>query len=198
MLAPSHLPFVPVTPRPAAPEDNATVDELLLEMQEAGAKPAVRGARPPKMRYSHKAMADMLVANPWMSQNELAVIFGRSHAWVSTIVCSDAFQALLASRREELVDPELRLSLEERFRAVATKSLQVLQEKLSRPTAEVADNLVLRAVELSAKGLGIGGNAPPPPPPDPAEYLPAVAERLMRLQGRMPVPDVSDAKVIDV
>jgi hypothetical protein len=139
----------------------------------------------------------MLVANPAMSQRELASIFGRTESWVSTIVRCDAFQCMLAARKAELIDPELTLSHRERFNALTTRSLQVLQEKLAGPADKISDQLVLRAVELGAKSLGIGGHAPPPAAPNPAEYLPAVAERLMRLQGRGQTLPVSDAVVIE-
>jgi hypothetical protein len=168
--------------------------ESLLEEMAAEADLPLRhvGARPPKMRYSHEGMADMLATNPWMSQNELAIAFGRTPAWVSVIVTSDAFQALLARRKAELVDPELRLTLQERFQAMTTKSLQVLQEKLAKPADQVSDQLALRAAELGAKALGLGGNAAPPPAPNPAEYLPALAERLMRLRSG----PVEDARLV--
>lgn len=177
-------------------------DALLAEMAQAGRQvraygPPPVGRTPPKMRYSHEAMVDAIVANPAIQQNELAAIFGRTPSWVSTIIRCDAFQCMLAARKAELIDPELVLSHRERFNALTTRSLQVLQEKLSGPAASIPDNLVLRAVELGAKSLGIGGHAPAPAAPNPAEYLPAVAERLMRLQGRAPTQAVSDATVIE-
>lgn len=189
-----------LAPRPpAAPE----VDAMLAEMAKDGqaaldrvGRGGVPSVRPPKIRYTHEGMADLILENPWISQNQLAAHFGYSAAWISTIITSDAFQALLAARRQELVDPELRLTLEERFRALTTQSLKVLQEKLARPADQVSDQLVLRAAELGAKSLGIGAHAPPPPPPNPAEYLPAVAERLLRLQGRQPSQPVEDATVV--
>lgn len=189
-----------LAPRPpAAPE----VDAMLAEMAKDGqaaldrvGRGGVPSVRPPKIRYTHEGMADLILENPWISQNQLAAHFGYSPAWISTIITSDAFQALLAARRQELVDPELRLTLEERFRALTTQSLKVLQEKLARPADQVSDQLVLRAAELGAKSLGIGAHAPPPPPPNHAEYLPAVAERLLRLQGRQPSQPVEDATVV--
>lgn len=187
----------------AASEAPALADALLAEMAAAGQRAidvVGRGSppsvRPPKIRYTHEAMADLILENPWISQNQLAAHFGYSPAWISTVITSDAFQSFLATRRAELVDPELRLTLEERFRALTTKSLQVLQEKLSKPADQVSDQLALRAAELGAKSLGIGAHAPPPAPPNPAEYLPQIAERLMRLQGRTPPQPVSDAQII--
>lgn len=190
----------------ADPPSPLHADALLSEMAQAGQtrRPtqlisgSISTARRPKMRYSHQAMVDMIVENPAISQNEIAAAFGRTPGWISTIVTSDAFQCMLAARKAELIDPELVLSHRERFNALTTRSLQVLQEKLSGPAASIPDNLVLRAVELGAKSLGIGGHAPPPAAPNPAEYLPAVAERLMRLQGRAPSQPVSDATVIEV
>lgn len=190
------------TADPPAPQ---VADALLAEMAQAGqAKRAtqlisgsVSSARRPKMRYSHQAMVDMIVENPAISQNEIAAAFGRTAGWISTIVTSDAFQCLLAARKAELIDPELVLSHRERFNALTTRSLQVLQEKLAKPIDQIPDQLALRAVELGAKALSIGGNAPPPAPPVAADYLPAIADRLSRLIGQRPAQPVSDAIVIE-
>lgn len=149
-----------------------------------------------QVRYSHEAMADMLIAEPSISQNELATRFGRTPTWISIVINSDAFQSYYAARKAEVVDPELIATVRERFQALTVRSLQVLQEKLQRPANEIPDNLALKAAELGAKGLGVGGNAPPPAAPNPAEYLPAIAERLMRLQGRASQP-ISDVQFIE-
>ena len=177
------------------------VDALLAQMAADGQEdlkmaPATVGAKPPKLRYSHKAMADTLIQNPWMTQAELAQMFGRTQAWISVIVTSDAFQAYYASRQEELLDPELRISLRERFVAVTTQSLKVLQEKLSKPAAEVSENLALRAMEIGAKSLGMGVAPPPAAPVDGAKHLNELAERLLRLGGRAQMQPIEDAVVI--
>ena len=187
-----------------APARQMNADALLAEMAAGGRKAAVEkvgqgsspSVRPPKIRYTHEAMARLILENPWISQNQLAAHFSYSPAWISTVITSDAFQSYYAQMREELLDPELRLTLEERFRALTTKSLQVLQEKLSRPANEVSDQLALRAAELGAKSLGIGGNAPPAPAPDAGEHLARLADRLMSLRGVTPQP-VTDATVIN-
>lgn len=129
-------------------------------------------------------MIDLLVARPGISQNELARVFGYSAAWVSTIMSTDLFQAALAARREELVDPAIRATMEERFKAVVTRSLEVLQEKLSAPSVAIPDNLALRAAEMGAKALGLGGNAPPPAPSRSEGRLEELAERLLFLQSK--------------
>lgn len=135
-----------------------------------------------KVRYSHDAMIDMIVANPWVSQNKLAEVFGYTPAWVSLVMSSNAFKERLAARKAELVDPTIVSSVEERFQAMVTRSLEVLQEKLSAPASVVPDQLALRAVELGAKALGLGGNAPPPPVQVPSDHLDRLAQRLVALQ----------------
>ena len=55
-------------------------------------------------------------------------------------MASDAWQSAMAARREEIVDPVLKMNLEERFRAVTTRSLERLMEKLDAPV--VSDQVV--------------------------------------------------------
>ena len=167
------------------PRDEPGDEELAALLR----PPVPRGARPPQMRYSHQALADLAIEHPELRQKDFAAIFGYTEAWVSTIMTSDAFKALLARRRAEVVNPQLLLSLQERATALATKSMEVLQEKLC--ASQVSDALALRAFELSAKAVGLGGNAPAPAAPNPAEYLPAIAERLMRLQGKAQAEDAT-------
>jgi hypothetical protein len=61
-----------------------------------------------KVRYTHQDMIDFIIQNPWVSQNELAMRYGYSPGWVSNIMASDAWQSALASRREEVIDPDLK------------------------------------------------------------------------------------------
>lgn len=143
-----------------------------------------------KVRYSHDSMIDVIIANPGISQNALAAHFGYTPPWVSQIISSDAFQEKLAARRQEIIDPSLVASVEERFRALADRSLQVLQEKLSNPANAIPDNLALKAAELGARGLGAGGfgrEQPAPPTPPGLSHLEELARNLVALQRREPV-----------
>ena len=106
-----------------------------------------------RVKYSHDAMIDLLIANPAISQNEIASTFGYTVPWVSRIMNSDAFQARLALRKEELLDPVIVASIEEKFRALASKSLDVVLDKLSVTNSA---ELGLKALEISAKALGYG------------------------------------------
>lgn len=135
-----------------------------------------------KVSYSHDAMIDMLIANPRISQGELANYFGYTQPWISLVMSSDAFKARLAARREELIDPAIRLSIEERFHAVVTRSQEVLLAKLSQPANQVSDNLALRAMELGAKALGLGTGQQAAPSVPAADHLASLAHRLIDLQ----------------
>lgn len=111
-----------------------------------------------KVRYSHEAMADQILANPWVSQNELAKVFGYTAGWVSQVIASDAFQSYLAERKEQIVDPVLRASIEDRFKALVTKSTEVLLERLSERGAD--GELALGVLSAASKALGYGARGP--------------------------------------
>lgn len=146
---------------------------------EVGKPAPARG--PAKVRYTHADMIDFIIANPGISQGAIAARYGYTQSWVSQVMSSDAFQSALAARREEVIDPVLVATVDERFKALTHRSLDRLMEKLDAP--QVSDNVVLRAVELGAKALGVGGNAAPPPPPQ--DHLAAIAGRLLELQSRI-------------
>ncbi len=134
-----------------------------------------------KMRYSHQDMIDFMIANPSVSQGALAARYGYSQAWISNVMASDAWKSMVAARRAELVDPVLSMTLQEKFGALAEKSIEVLMTKLSAPV--VSDNVALKAAELGAKAVGIGGNAAPQSPQQ--DHLAALANRLIDLQSNI-------------
>lgn len=109
-----------------------------------------------RVRYTHDSMIDMLIANPMISQNELAKYYGFSVAWISRVVNSDAFNARLAERKDEIVDPTLRLSMEEKLNALADQSLKIVMEKLA-----VTQNpdTAMKALELTTRALGYGAKS---------------------------------------
>jgi hypothetical protein len=147
-----------------------------LEEQEAPV------CKPPRINYTHQDMVDFILANPGVTQREVARRYGYTESWVSQILASDAMQEFFAARRKELLDPALAASIEERFRALTIRSLQVLQGKLDAPQVEA--NVALRCAELGAKSLGIGGHAPPAPPPAEGDPLERLAERLYSIQRK--------------
>lgn len=106
-----------------------------------------------RVKYTHDGFIDMIIANPAISQAALASHFGYTQAWVSRIMNSDAFQARLAVRKGDIVDPTLVATIDEKLKALASKSLDVVLEKLS-----VTQNpdTALKALEITSKALGYG------------------------------------------
>lgn len=146
-----------------------------------------------KLRYTHTDAIDFIIANPGVSQNDLAARYGYSPGWFSNVMASDAWQSALAARRAELVDPALIATIEERFRGITLLSLERLQQKLSAP--QVSDNVVLKAAELGAKALGVGGNAAPPAPAQ--DHLAQLANRLIDLQAQVRRGVTIEAEVVN-
>lgn len=144
-----------------------------------------------KVRYTHEDMIDFIITNPGVSQGAIARRYGYTESWVSLVMSSDAWKSAMAKRREELVDPTLLATINERFAAMTARSLERLMEKLDAPT--VPDNVVLRAVELGAKAMGVGGNAVPAPPP--ADHLAQLANRLIDLQSNIRKGNVYENQV---
>jgi hypothetical protein len=103
--------------------------------------------------YSHEAMIDLIIANPRITQVQLAAEFGYSVSWVNRVIGSDAFQAALAERRREITDPFLVASVEERMRGLAMQSIDVIAEKLQ---ATQSADIALKALDMTAKAMGFG------------------------------------------
>jgi hypothetical protein len=124
-------------------------DELETTCREQGSVPALK--RP---TYTHAAMIDTLIAEPMISQRELAAKFGFTEGWVSRILRSDALQEMLAARKAELVDPIVIQSIEQNLEALAQRSAQVLLEKMDLPA--VSGDLAVKVLEVSSRALGYG------------------------------------------
>lgn len=107
-----------------------------------------------RVKYTHDAMIDLIIANPAISQNAIAQHFGYTPPWVSRVMNSDAFLARLAERKTEVIDPVLVASIEEKMRTLASKSLDVVLDKLSLPSPSV--EVGLKALEITSKALGYG------------------------------------------
>jgi predicted transcriptional regulator len=105
------------------------------------------------LNYSHDACVDTIIANPGITQNELASLYGYTPAWISQVINSDAFKERLAARKEEVVDPRLRMALDERIRGVVDTSLEVIINKLSE-TQNL--NAAIRALDIGTRALGYG------------------------------------------
>lgn len=106
-----------------------------------------------KVNYSHEALADAILTNPAINQRELAAIFGYSEGWISQILASDSFQAFVADRKDQILDPILRGNIEEGMRGLVLQSMERLREKLA---VDVSGDLSLEVLKSASKALGYG------------------------------------------
>ncbi len=156
---------------------------------------------PQTLNYSHEALIRQIMANPTATNAELGKVFGRTKEWVSMVKSSGLFKEQYAKLAGEVMDPILAATLEDRMEMVAARSLEVLQEKLARPTQDISDELALQAAAFGAKGLGLGGfsSRPAPIAPVPAlDRIERLADRLTNLnRPSTPHQEISDAKIIE-
>ena len=165
--------------------EHISANRMIAELSEGVAsRYASNGGKPEiaKVKYSHDAMIDLVIENPWIHQNQIADHFGYTATWVSIVFSSDAFKERLEMRKAELVDPAIRATLEERSKALVSKSLEVLMAKLEKPN--VSDAVALKAFELGAKAVGLGGNAGVPAMVINADHIENLAGRLVQLRGQ--------------
>lgn len=106
-----------------------------------------------KVNYSHKAMIDEIVRNPHVSQGALAAMFGYTPGWISQVIATDAFQAALHERKEEIIDPVLKATVEERLKGLVLQSIEKLKTKLE---GNPSDDLTLGVMAAATKALGYG------------------------------------------
>lgn len=106
-----------------------------------------------KVRYTHEAMIDVLLAEPTISQRELANRFDMREAWISRIIGSDAFQAALAKRRDDVANPIIAASIDDKLSGLVNQSLEIIAEKLE--TSRSLDT-AFKGLEIGVKALGFG------------------------------------------
>lgn len=109
-----------------------------------------------KVHFTHDAMIDAILANPTIRQRELADLFGFTESWISTVLCSDAFQARLAVRRNDLVGNSMLLNFNERLRKMALKSIDRVEMELEKQ-ANCDSAFALEALKIGAKHFGPQG-----------------------------------------
>ena len=106
-----------------------------------------------KVRYTHDALIDMVLAQPTLSQGQLAAIFGYTQSWLSIIMNSDAVRERMEARRKEVVDPVLLATTRDRLEALAQKSAEVLLEKMA---VSADGNLAVKVLDVTSRALGYG------------------------------------------
>jgi hypothetical protein len=139
-------------PAPAALLEELERPPLDRAVPSPSARPDRGG--PVKLNYTHEDCIDAILANPAVTQNALAARYGYTPSWISLIINSDAFQAALAKRRDEVISPELRATVEERLRTLMVESSRVLHERLL--AVNCPPNLALGVLGTASKALGYG------------------------------------------
>lgn len=146
-----------------------------------------------KASFSYEKLADTLIINPRLSGKELSALFGYSETWLSIIIHSDAFKVVMQRRKGDLVDPILRASLEDHYKALAARSCHVLMDKLSAPVHVISDELALRAAALGAQMF----KAAPVLPQVPESSIDKLADRLIALQQGLRGTTLQTTEVIE-
>lgn len=100
-----------------------------------------------KIGFQHDMIIDAMLRQPRIQQKELAVMFGYSPGWMNRLVNSDSFQARIAERKAQLIDPGIARRLNARVAGVALQAVDVLSRKLD--ATESAD-LALEALGITA------------------------------------------------
>lgn len=134
-----------------------------------------------RVRYTHDAIIDEIIAFPSISQGELARKFGFTQSWMSIMINSDSFQYRLAERKTELVDPKIRASVEARLEQLAKGALDRLLERLDSNQPFSNSDLIAAAKLGSGDRAMVRGVAPqtvnnyvvhlPPPASDKTSWL---------------------------
>ena len=106
-----------------------------------------------RITYTHDAMIDLILQDPTVTHEELAELFTLSRGWVSRVVYSDAFQARLAERKAQLIDPFIAADLNTRLRGVTIQAVNIVSAKLE---SEESADYALEALGLAGKALGRG------------------------------------------
>ena len=135
--------------------------------------------------HGWERLIDAMIADPFVTQADMGARFGLSTRAVAAIWASDEFQRAYAARVEAVVDPTIRtirLSVEERFRGVAMRTLELAAERLE---ADPSDQFILRALELTTRALGYGSKEPAPASvTNVTNHLTVLGENLVGLLAR--------------
>lgn len=106
-----------------------------------------------KIHHIHEMIINDMIAEPTVMQTELCQRFGYSIGWMNRLINSDSFQARLAERRQELLDPLIKAQLNEKMKSVVMQSLNTIQHKLNSP--EASADLAMASLGVVQAGLGI-------------------------------------------
>lgn len=106
-----------------------------------------------QLTYTHKAMMDLVLANPTMPLKDLAEYFGVTEAWAKKVTMSDAFQAVLDKRREEIINPIISESVTEKIRGLTNNTLDMLNSRVEMGIVKTPELIEIAKMGLTSQGL---------------------------------------------
>lgn len=119
-----------------------------------------QGVQITRLTPRHYALMDHILAHPTTSMGDIAVAFGVTQAWLSTVYHSDLFQHVLNERRNN-VSADFDRTTIGKLRAIADKGLDNLTTALD--DEETPLSMQQSITEMSLKALGVlGGKASSP------------------------------------
>lgn len=144
--------------------------------------------------YTPHAMVELMLQRPDYTHAMLCAHFERPSSWLAIVLASEAFQQALDPYRNQITDPSLTASLQERYKALAIRTSNVMMQKLD--DEKVTDFMVLKSGEIAMKALGMGTKTEAPPPPAAAPAATdSLAERLMAALDRRDSARTVDAAI---
>jgi hypothetical protein len=111
------------------------------------------------LRHQHLALMDYMLANPTVPMWAVANHFGRTQAWLSTIVNSDLFQAHMHERRKLIEDDQQR-HINAKLFSAASQGLDALIAGISDDEVSISEKRAITRLALEASGQ-IGNKSGP-------------------------------------
>lgn len=111
-----------------------------------------------EVNHWHQAIADMMLANPDMKKRDIAAQLGRTPAWLSAVIHSDAFVAYYEARRVQY-NQELHQNTVVKLYNVAQKAIERVDEALD--DKDLDPRYALDAKDRALEKLGFGSKNVP-------------------------------------
>lgn len=140
-----------------------------------------QGVQIQRLTPRHYALMDFILANPTLSMGEVALSFGVTQAWLSTVYHSDLFQHVINERRNAISSDYDRTTVA-KLRVIADKGLNSLVDALD--DEETPLNSRQSITEMSLKALGYLGKG---------AAQPQVVIQNNNIQQNGPAIDLQDA-----
>jgi len=114
---------------------------------------------PANLSHTHDSLMNFMLANPAMKLGDIAAQFGYTQSWLSQLIHSNAFQARLREKQNEMFAASC-LTLAEKMQAVASDALDIVHDHLLE-TRDAAD--ALKAADTFLHRLGYAPQRTGPP-----------------------------------